>query len=126
MRAVKLRPFVPSGDDYALAQRFFERLGFAKLYADDGLTLFRSGEQEFYLQNYRNRELQDNYMLALDVDDLDACWTVIRAMLDENEFPMKAKEPADYPWGKREIHLIDPAGVCWHIAEAKKTPGPGD
>jgi uncharacterized glyoxalase superfamily protein PhnB len=26
------------------------------------------------------------------------------------------KSPQDYPWGKREIHLIGPDGVLWHIA----------
>jgi uncharacterized glyoxalase superfamily protein PhnB len=27
----------------------------------------------------------------------------------------RAKEPTDYPWGNREVHLIDVAGVCWHF-----------
>ncbi len=22
-----------------------------------------------------------------------------------------------YPWGLREIHLIDPSGILWHIAQ---------
>jgi uncharacterized glyoxalase superfamily protein PhnB len=28
----------------------------------------------------------------------------------------RAREPTDYPWGQREVHLVDPAGVCWHFA----------
>jgi hypothetical protein len=121
MKAVKLRPFVPSGQDYTLAQRFFEELGFTKLYSDDGLTIFRVGELEFFLQNFHNREMQDNYMLDLTVDNLDQWWEHIQSLGLERKYPIKLKEPTLYPWGKREINLIDPAGVCWHISEAGKS-----
>ena len=117
MKATKLRPFIPSGQDYALAQRFYEELGFEKVYSDDGLSIFRMGEQEFFLQNFQNREFQDNYMVQLVVDDLDGWWTHIQAAALDRKYPVKLKEPTVYPWGKREIHLIDPAGVCWHISE---------
>lgn len=30
----------------------------------------------------------------------------------------RLKEPADYPWG-REVNIIDPAGVCWHVRQAQ-------
>ena len=29
---------------------------------------------------------------------------------------VRAKQPAVHFWGRREIHRIDPAGVCWHFA----------
>lgn len=29
---------------------------------------------------------------------------------------VKIKKPTDYPWD-REDHIIEPAGVCWHIRE---------
>jgi hypothetical protein len=35
---------------------------------------------------------------------------------------VKAQEPRDFPWGLREVHLIDPAGVCWHFAEVEGRP----
>lgn len=120
MKAVKLRPFVPSGPDYALAQRFFEDLGFTKLYADDGLTIFRVGELEFFLQNFHNQQVQDNYMLELTVLELDSWWDRLQSLALGDKYPIRLKEPTVYPWGKREIHLIDPAGVCWHISEAVK------
>ena len=31
--------------------------------------------------------------------------------------------PRDYPWGKREIHLIGPDGVLLHIAVRLPEPG---
>jgi hypothetical protein len=120
MRANKLRPFIPSGKDYILAQHFFEDLGFEKIYSDDGLSIFRIGEQEFFLQNFHNQEFQENYMLELVVEDLDGWWSHIQTIILSKKYPVKANEPKMYPWGKREINLIDPAGVCWHISEEIK------
>ncbi|UVI33315.1 hypothetical protein [Paenibacillus spongiae] len=120
MKAIKLRPFIPSGEDYDLAQRFFEELGFEKLYSDSGLSIFRIGEQEFFLQNYQNKELQENYMVELIVDDLDGWWSHIQSLDLEKKYPIKVNEPTIMPWGKREINLIDIAGVCWHISEENK------
>lgn len=118
MKAIKLRPFVPSGSDYPLAQMFFEELGFTRGYADDGLTVFRLGEQEFFLQNFHNQAFQEQYMVELVVEELDAWWAHIQAKALAERYPIRVKEPMVYPWGKREIHLIDPAGVCWHLSEA--------
>ena len=35
----------------------------------------------------------------------------------EQEWEYAARGPENnlYPWGNREVHLIDPAGVCWHF-----------
>jgi hypothetical protein len=30
---------------------------------------------------------------------------------------VRTKRPTDFPWG-REVHIIDPAGVCWHVRQA--------
>ncbi|WP_409342694.1 hypothetical protein [Paenibacillus sp. MBLB4367] len=118
MKAIKLRPFIPSGENYDLAQRFFEELGFEKIYSSQELSIFRTGEQEFFLQNFHKQDFQDNFMVELVVEELDAWWEHIRAAALEEKYPIKLKPPVLYPWGKREIHLIDPAGVCWHISEA--------
>ncbi|QYR19370.1 hypothetical protein KZ483_15680 [Paenibacillus sp. sptzw28] len=117
MKAIKLRPFIPSGEDYSLAQSFFEELGFKKLYSDNGVSIFQMGELEFFLQNFHNQEFQNNFMIDLLVEDLDDWWMHIQAAELEKKYPIKLKEPDLYPWGKREIHLIDPAGVCWHISQ---------
>lgn len=120
MKVTKLRPFIPSGEDYKRAQRFFEDIGFEKIYSDDGLSIYRTGDQEFFLQNFHNKQFQENYMVELVVEDLDGWWEHIQTVIVEKNYPVKANEPAMRPWGTREIILIDLAGVCWHISEAKK------
>ena len=57
-------------------------------------------------------------MFHLMVEDLDAWWQWIQEKdLCHRYEGVKAKAPQDYPWGLREIHLIDPSGVLWHIAQ---------
>ena len=29
---------------------------------------------------------------------------------------VKVREPTNFPWG-RELHIIDPGGVCWHVRQ---------
>lgn len=117
MKAHKLRPFVPSGEDYPLAVRFYEDLGFEKIFASDELTIFKVDDLEFHLQNYHNQELQHNYMLELCVHDLDAWWQHIQDSGVASKYGIKAKSPQLQPYGKRAVHLLDPAGVLWHFTE---------
>lgn len=117
MKALKLRPFVPSGADYPLAVQFYTDLGFEKVFSSNELTIFRVDETEFHLQNYHNEELQSNYMLELCVEDLDAWWQQIQHIGVIEKYNLRIKAPQLQPYGKRAIHLIDTAGVLWHITE---------
>lgn len=114
-RATRLVPFVPSGPDFKIAMAFFADLGFETAWQHDGLAGLRFGGAYFMLQDINVPTWQENQMYVVEVDDLDVYW----AELDALELPSKyagvrAKPPTDYPWG-REIHLIDPGGVCWHF-----------
>ncbi len=54
-------------------------------------------------------------MMKLVVPDLDSWWAVIQAKSLDVKFPgVRLKPPTVFPWG-REVNIIDPAGVCWHI-----------
>lgn len=117
MRALKLRPFIPSGEDYPLAVQFYTDLGFEKIYFSDEGAIFKVDQTEFHLQNYRNEELQNNYMVELCVQDLDAWWRHIQDTGITGKYNIRTKPPQIQPYGKRAIHLIDPAGVLWHITE---------
>ena len=70
------------------------------------------------LQDIDVPEWQKNQMLTLEVDDLDAYWNEIAGKGLETRFAgVRLKEPTDFPWG-REVNIIDPAGVCWHVRQA--------
>jgi predicted enzyme related to lactoylglutathione lyase len=119
MTASNLRPFVPSGADYALAKRFFESIGFKIEFDAGDVAGLRCGDVAFLLQRYENREMQQNLMLAFDVPDLDAWWRMLEASGALALPGVRARPPQQFPWGRREVHVVDPAGVCWHVGEAR-------
>jgi hypothetical protein len=115
VKASALLPFVPSGPDFEVALAFFAELGFAAQWRNGGLAGLRFGAAAFMLQDIDVPEWQKNQMITLEVDDLDTYWSEIEALrLPERYAGVRLKGPADYPWG-REVNIIDPAGVCWHV-----------
>ena len=116
--ASTLYPFVPSGPDFARAITFFNEIGFETLWRQDGLAGLRFGGAYFMLQDINVREWQDNQMITFEVDDLAGYW----AEIDGKDLPsryqgVRLRPPTDFAWG-REVHIIDPAGVCWHVRQA--------
>lgn len=117
---VALKVFAPA-KDYDLSTKFYQDLGFSVVWESPEVKEMKVGSYSFLLQNFYQEDLANNFMLFLMVEDLDAWWQHIsERRLTERYQGVKAKEPKDYPWGLREIHLIDPSGILWHIAELKK------
>jgi predicted enzyme related to lactoylglutathione lyase len=117
-RATTLYPFVPSGPDFARAIDFFIALGFEKTWHEGGLAGLRFGGAYFLLQDIDVPEWQKNQMITFEVTDLDAYWSELEAKDLATVFAgVKLRPPTEFPWG-REIHLIDPGGVCWHVRQA--------
>jgi uncharacterized glyoxalase superfamily protein PhnB len=124
VNASALIPFVPSGPDFEQALAFFAELGFAAQWRDGGLAGLRFGGAAFMLQDIDVPEWQTNQMLTLDVDDLDLFWSEIAAKdLAGRYAGVRLRPPTDFAWG-REVHIIDPAGVCWHVRQAPNAAGP--
>jgi hypothetical protein len=119
-RATRLYPFVPSGSQFELSLEFFVALGFEKLWQHDGLAGLRFGGAYFMLQKIDVPEWQKNQMITFEVTDLDGYWAEIEPKNLPSQFPgVKTRPPTDFPWG-REIHIIDPGGVCWHVRQAEQ------
>jgi uncharacterized glyoxalase superfamily protein PhnB len=111
-----LKPFIPSGPDFARALAFFRDLGFTTAWESDGYAELCLGNAAFILQSFHDQHVQNNLMIFVAVDDLDDWHRHILASGVIEKYGVLAKPPARYPWGQREVHLIDPAGVCWHFA----------
>lgn len=116
MKLSNLRPFVPSGADFERAKAFFLELGFVHNWGDQSLCELQFGEVKFLLQNFANKEMQDNLMMYVTIDDLDAFHAHLENLQLNDRYPeVRFSKPLMRPWGIRELHLIDPAGVCWHF-----------
>jgi hypothetical protein len=116
--AVSLLPFVPSGKDYDASRRLFADLGFEETWEHDGLAGFRNGEAQFILQKFDDEAFAGNFMVKLNVKDLNSWWAAVSLKQLDKTYPgFRIKSPADFPWG-REVNFIDLAGVCWHVGSA--------
>ena len=117
LRTLSLVPFVPSGSDYDASRRFFADLGFEEAWEHDGYAEFRNGDVRFLLQRFDNEAFASNLMIKIVVGDLDAWWQAVSEKQLETRYArVRLRPPTSFPWG-REVHVVDPAGVCWHVAD---------
>jgi hypothetical protein len=114
-RVTGLVPFVPGGADFRRSRDLFQELGFEELWANGGYVGLRRGDARFILQDLDAPAFASQFMIRIEVSDLDAWWAEVQPLkLAERFTGFRIKPPTDYPWG-REVHFIDLAGVCWHV-----------
>ena len=117
--ATSLYPFVPSGPDFERSLSFFAEIGFDTIWKSDRLAGLRFGAAYFLLQDIDVPDWQKNQMITFEVDDLEAYWSEVAGKDIGARFAgVSLRPPTDFTWG-REIHIIDPAGVCWHVRQAR-------
>ena len=117
--ATTLYPFVPSGPQFARSLEFFAAIGFQTVWQDAGLAGLRFGAAYFLLQDIDVPEWQKNQMITFEVTDLDAYWSELESKNLPSVFAgVSFRALTDFPWG-REIHFIDPGGVCWHVRRSR-------
>lgn len=110
-----IRAFVPA-KNYEVEQKFYTSLGFQSSPADDGLTIFRKGNFSFYLQDYYQKEWADNFMMFMEVSNVDDWYAhLCQLELAENYPGIRLVDPVTEHWG-RVCRLITPTGVLWHFA----------
>jgi len=119
-QATALYPFVPSGPNFNTSLAFFAEVGFEKIWQEGGLAGLRFGRAYFILQEVDIPEWQTNQMITFEVDDLDVYWSELEAkQLAQSFSGVQLRPPTDFPWG-RELHFIDPGGVCWHVRQSRE------
>lgn len=96
----QLKVFVPARD-YAVSQQFYRALGFLQEDEVGHVTCFRHGAHcAFLLQDFYVRELAENLMLHLWVDDADAWWQHVHDSELATHFQVTCSVPEDRPWGR--------------------------
>lgn len=114
MEAKAIRPFIPS-IDFEESKSFYKDLGFEITYDSSDLVILSVKGASFFLQRAYNKVWAENTMVQLVVDDLEAFYDVAFQLIDKYQgTKIKAIFKADYG---RTFHLIDPAGVLWHLME---------
>lgn len=113
----RARAFLPS-KDFGVSKAFYVSLGFTMVLEGDDVAIFATGESEFLLTPFYQREYAENFMMQMLVDDLDAWWARISLLDLPEHFGVAApREPVVQPWGLRIAYVVDPSGVLWHFAQ---------
>ncbi len=93
-------------------------MGFSLGHSDSNVAVMVDGNVSFILQNFYLRELAENLMLQLIVDDVDAWWAARNPERVSEAFATGSPTaPTLQPWGMKVGYIQDPSGVLWHIAE---------
>ena len=115
-----MKAFVPARDP-ELSKAFYIDLGFTINFSNDEISELQIGSFRFLLQKFYVAEHAGNFMMSLNVEDVDAWWEHIQKMDLKKKYPgIMCKPPAMQPWGLRVLYLSDPTGVLWHITESPK------
>ena len=112
----ELKTFVPSRD-FEQSKQFYKDLGFEMDWEGEKMAQFKVGDFRFLLQDYYVKEFAENFMMFLFVDDVDEWWDYIQKTGIKERYEIVLKPPQDYPWGMREIHMVDPTGIFWHFGK---------
>jgi catechol 2,3-dioxygenase-like lactoylglutathione lyase family enzyme len=116
MKTVELKAFVPA-KDFELSKRFYQDIGFTLASDSDGIAYFHYGDVSFLLQNFYVKELAENFMMHLLVENIDAWWAEIQARSIAEKYGVRILPPEQRPWRMRDFVLLDPSGVLWRIAQ---------
>jgi hypothetical protein len=105
LKAIDMRTFIPSGENYERGISFYQEIGFELEWRSEAMAGIKKDNCRFFLQNIPNEWIKDNFMMTLEVEDIDAWWTKLSQADLEKKYPeVRMKAPQEYPWGWKEIH----------------------
>ena len=116
LNTIELKAFVPA-KDFELSKQFYQDIGFTLASDTEGIAYFHYENVSFLLQNFYMKELAENFMMHLLVENVDAWWKKIQESKIAEKYRVKILPPEQRPWKMRDFVLTDPSGVLWRIAE---------
>lgn len=112
--AKSIRPFI-GAKNFETSRNFYRDWGFEETLLGDNMSVFKTGNLSFYLQNAYVQDWIDNTMVFLEVEDVAQYWKELVALnLTDTYKEAKILPIKSYDWGE-ECFVIDPSGVLWHI-----------
>ncbi len=118
-QAKSIRPFI-GAKNFELSRGFYRDLGFEENVLTSDMSVFKTQELAFYLQDYYAKDWIENTMIFLEVEDVGRYWKELLALdLSSKYEGVKLTPIREYDWG-RECFLHDPSGILWHFGEFVK------
>ncbi len=105
-------PLVPTGGSLDEAVAFYtNQLGFVVEWRGGNMAGICRDQVRFNLVENSTQAWLDNSSISIGVTNLDAIWA------EYKDVPVRMTPPEMKFWGRREMHMIVPSGVCLQFYE---------
>ncbi len=113
----EIRAFIPARN-FALSKQFYSALGCAVKDVDPRMALVTLGTCHFYVQDYYLKDVAENSMLHVTVDDALAWHDKVAAVVRSGQFEgTRVQVPKRQPYGASVTFVHDPTGVLLHLCQ---------
>lgn len=117
LKVSDVKTFVGSRD-YDVSRDFYVALGCNLNFDAGDLSELEIGDCRFYLQRYYQRKWCENSMLHLTVEDAQAWYEHVEAILANRKYgAARVQPPREQEYGALVTFVWDPAGVLLHFAQ---------
>ena len=116
LATIEIKAFVPARD-FELSKQFYAAAGFTMAFCSEELAYFHHGNCSFLLQNFYLKELAENFVMHLLVENVEQWHTHLGSQNLLERFRVRIGTPEDRPWAMRDFTFLDPSGVLWRIAQ---------
>jgi catechol 2,3-dioxygenase-like lactoylglutathione lyase family enzyme len=112
--AKSIRPFI-GAQNFETSRNFYRDLGFEEVALFKDMSLFKTGNFGFYLQDSYVKDWIDNSQIFLEVDSVEEFWQSLQALHLTAKYEGVRMTPIrQHDWGK-ECFVHDPSGILWHF-----------
>ena len=119
LSAKSIRPFI-GAKNFEISRAFYRDLGFEEVVLVYNMSLFKTGNFGFYLQDGYVKDWVDNTMVFLEVENVHLFWDELVALSLPSKYEGAKLTPIKVEsWGS-ECFLHDPSGILWHFGEFKR------
>lgn len=113
-----IRPFI-GAKDFEISRRFYRDLDFEETTLGEHMSVFKTGNLAFYLQNAYVKDWIDNTMIFVEVGDVEEYYNKLLALNLPAKYENVRLTPIRHEdWGS-ECFLHDPSGILWHFGAFK-------
>lgn len=116
LNTVEIKAFVPARD-FERSKQFYSDIGFTKASDSGGIAYFRYGDCSFLLQDFYVKELAENLMMHVLVEDVTAWHQHITRSGVAEKYGVTVSEITEQPWGMLDFVVDDPSGVVWRFGQ---------
>lgn len=114
--SLSIRPFIGCRD-FEVSRNFYRDLGFEEVVISADMSLFRTDQVGFYLQDAFVQDWIDNTMIFLEVQNVQSTWDELVSLNLTDKYKDARLTPIRVEHWGRECFVHDPAGVLWHFGE---------